>query len=207
MTKNSAYTGRTSSRWAAGIFFMAGSAMLVNVIFLWVRFYTDFRLSILWAAIPGIVAFVASIIGLITLYPRLTDQAPWLARGGFGLAMVASAAICIASLWLMGAFLLGAGIPEPLPVGFLALTGIFLMAMVLSFICTAAACLIDDSSRIVGYLLTVPVALWGIMLVVGAIHGLESGLSLDYYTNGPISLAFLGIGFSLQTETKVTKSL
>ena len=66
--------------------------------------------------------------------------------------------------------------------------------MALAFIFNAAAFLINSSSQNIGYLLMVPVASWGLMVIVGIINGLESGLSLDQYTNGPIAVAFL-LGF------------
>src|SRR5688572_16792137 len=52
-----------SRKWDSILFFSAGILMLVNVVFLWIRYYSNVQLSILWAAVPGIFALTASIIG------------------------------------------------------------------------------------------------------------------------------------------------
>lgn len=178
------------------LFFSAGILMLVNVAFLWIRYYSNVQLSILWAAVPGIFALTASIIGLLKLHPRVSSTAtPWLAHSGAGFALMAGVALSIATIWIFSIALFSGGISEPLPNGVQALIGVFLIAMVMAFIFNAAAFLINSSSQNIGYLLMVPVASWGLMLIVGIVNGLESGLSLDQYTNGLIAVAFLSIGF------------
>lgn len=186
---------RDFNQWSSILFFIAGTFMLINVVFLWIRFYSDSQLSILWAAIPAIIGLAASVLGLLKLYPRISYETPWLARCGAGFAIVASTALCIAAIWILGASIFAGGISEPPPAGILALIGIFMVSMVIAFICCAVAFLINSSSRKIGYLLLVPVACWGVMLVVGMINGMEVGLSLDFYTNGLIAIAFLSIGF------------
>jgi len=51
---------------------------------------------------------------------------------------------------------------------------------------------------VIGYLLLVPVASWGLMLVVGSIKGLGVGITLDLYTNWFIALTFVFIGLLLK---------
>ena len=184
-----------SRKWDSILFFSAGILMLVNVTFLWIRYYSNVQLSILWAAVPGIIAFTASIIGLLKLYPRISSETPWLARSGAGFALMAGVALGIATIWIFSIVLFSGGISEPLPSGVQALIGVFVVCMVMAFIFNATAFLVNGSSQNIGYLLMVPVASWGLMLVVGIIKGLESGLSLDQYTNGLIAVAFLRIGF------------
>lgn len=185
-----------SRKWDSILFFSAGILMLVNVAFLWIRYYSNVQLSILWAAVPGIFALTASIIGLLKLHPRVSStKTPWLAHSGAGFALMAGVALSIATIWIFSIALFSGGISEPLPNGVQALIGVFLVAMVMAFIFNAAAFLINSSSRNIGYLLMVPVASWGLMFIVGIINGLESGLSLDQYTNGLIAVAFLSIGF------------
>lgn len=197
---------RDSRQWDAILFFFAGSLMLVNVAMLWIRYYSDSQLSILWAAVPGITAFTASIIGLFKLYPRISSEAPWLARGGAAFALTAGAALCIAAIWIFGIAMLSGGFSGP-PNGVLALIGVFIVSMVLAFICYAVAFLIYSSSKNIGYLLMVPVASWALMLIVGAIKGLEVGLTLDLYTNGLIAGAFIFIGFLLQKRRSSSDSV
>lgn len=188
------FENRISKRWDSILFFSAGIFMLVNVAFLWIRYYSNFQLSILWAAAPGIVGFAVSIIGLLKLYPRISSHMPWLARSGAAFALTAAAALCLAAIWICIAIFSG-GISESPPNGVLALIGIFIVSMVIAFICNAIAFLFNSSFRNIGYLLMVPVVCWALMLIVGIIKGLQSGLSLDLYTNGIIAISFLLIGF------------
>lgn len=184
-------------QWDSLLFFIAGSFLLANVSFLWIRFYSDLQLSIVWAAIPGIIGFATSIIGLFKLYPRLSSRTPWLARSGAGFALIAATALCIAAAWILFISIFAGGISGSPPNGIMALIGIFIIAMVMAFICNAVAFLMNSSLRSIGYLLMVPVASWSVMLIVGIIKGFEVGLSLDLYTNGIIALAFLFVGFLL----------
>lgn len=187
-------------KWDSIFFYSAGILMLLNVVFLWIRSHWNFQLSILWAAAAGILALTASIIGLLKLYPRISSETPWLARNGAGFAITAGAALFMAALWIFRTAIFSGGIPEPPPTGVQALIGVFIVSMVMAFICNAAAFLISSSSKNIGYLLMVPVVSWSLMLIVGMIRGLESGLSLDQYTNGLIAVAFLSIGFLVKKE-------
>jgi hypothetical protein len=191
---------RDSVQWDSILFFVAGSFMLVNVTFLWIRVHSDFTLSIIWAAIPGIIAFTASIIGLFKLYPRISSKTPWLARSGAGFALTAGTALGIAAIWILFMAIFAGGISEPPPNGILALIGIFILSMVIAFVCNAVAFLMDSSTRNMGYLLIIPVASWALMLSIGIIKGMETGLSLDLYTNGIIAVAFLLIGHLLRKD-------
>lgn len=187
-----------SRQWDSILFFAAGSFMLINVVVLWIRYYSIFQLSILWAGIPGIVALAASIIGLLKLYPRISSEAPRLARSGAGFSLIAGAALSIAAIWIFGIAIFLGEISEHIPGGVLALIVVFIVSMVIAFICYAIAFLIHSSSQGIGYLLMVPIASWVLMLVVGMIEGLETGLALDLYTNGFIAVAFIFIGLLLK---------
>lgn len=190
--------GRNVKQFDSIMFFVASGFLAINVISLWVRLLSDLQLSILWAAIPGIIAFAASVIGLLKLYPKISSEAPWLSRGSAGFALAASVALCAAAIWILGASVFAGGISEPPPKGILALAGIFMVSMVVAFIFNAVAFLMSRTSKSIGYLLLVPVACWCVMLVVGMIKGMEAGTSLDIYTNGIIAVAFLSIGFMLR---------
>lgn len=202
MNRIKSVRGRRHPRqWDSILFFAAGSFMLINLAALWLRIYSDSGLSIVWAAIPGIIGFAASVIGLLKLYSRVAFEAPRLARSGAGFALVSGAALGIAAIWIFAISVFGGGISGSPPSGILALIGIFIVSMVIAFICNAAAFLIENSSRSIGLLLLVPVTSWSVMLVVGMIKGLEVGLSLDIYLNGVIALAFLLTGFFLRKNT------
>lgn len=189
-----------NSKWDSILFLAAGSFMLINVAVLWIRYYSIFQLSILWAAIPGIVALTTSIIGLFKLYPRILPNAPRLARSGAGFALIAGGSLGIAALWIFGIAIFSGEVPQPPPSGVLALIGVFIVSMVITFVCCAIAFLLYSSSKGIGYLLMIPVASWGVMLFVGMIEGLEVGLTLDLYTNGFIAVAFIFIGLMLNKD-------
>jgi len=159
-------TVQDSRQWDSILFFAAGSFMLVNVVSLWVMNLSNIQMSLLWAAIPGILALTASIIGLFTLYPRISTEAPWLARGGAGFAFTAGVALSITAIWIFSIAIFVGEISEHLPGGILALAGVFIVSMAIAFICYATAFLIYGSSQGIGYLLIVPIASWGLKLVV-----------------------------------------
>jgi len=192
---------KISMKWDSILFFSAGILMLVNVVSLWIRYYSNFQVSILWAAVPGIIAFTASIIGLLKLYPRISSHTPWLARSGAAFALTAAAALCMAAIWICFAIFSG-GISGSPPNGVQALIGVFIVSMVIAFICNAVAFLIDGHAKHIGYLLMVPIVSWGLILTVGIIKGLEFGLSLDLYTNGFIAVSFLLIGFLVKKSNE-----
>ena len=189
------------NRWDSRFFIIAGSFMLINTVFLWIRFYSH-QLSILWAAIPAIIALASGLFGLLKLYPRVSIDAPLIAKSGACFALLAGVSLSLVAIWIFAVSVIGEGIPDPAPQGILVLIAIFMIAMVLAFFSNAIAFLLHSAHRKVGYLLTVPVAMWAIMLVVGTIKGMEVGLSLDYYTNAIIAAAFLALGFTLKTRRK-----
>ena len=93
------------------MFLVAGSFLMVNVLELWLRYLSIFQLSILWAAIPGIVTLTVSIIALFKLYPRISSNAPRLTKGGAGFAILAVAALSIAAVRIFGTAIFRGKIP------------------------------------------------------------------------------------------------
>lgn len=201
--ENLTTNARSKSKWVSRLFMVAGSFMLINTIFLWVRHFSGYQLSILWPAIPAITALALSVFGLLKLYPLASVNAPRTAKTGASFALIASISLGMAAFWIFAVSVFGAGMPQPAPQGLLVLIAIFMIAMVLAFSAYMVAFLKGATQRNLGYLLSVPVAMWAIMLVVGIIKGMETGLSLDFYTNAIIAAAFLAIGFSLKTNGSV----
>lgn len=191
---------RNFSRWNSRLFMIAGSFMLINTTLLWTRYYSNYELSILWAAIPAIIGLASGVFGLFRLYPLASGNAPLVAKIGAAFALLAGASFSLAAIWIWAVSVFGEGMPEPAPQGLLVLIAIFILAMVLAFISNAIAFLRHSTQRKVGYLLAVPLAMWAIMLMVGAIKGMEVGLSLDYYTNAIIAAVFLALSFTPKTR-------
>ena len=190
------------NRWDSRFFIFAGCFMLINTLFLWLRHYSNYQLSILWPAIPAITGLASSVFGLLKLYPRVSINAPLIAKSGAGFALLALASLSLVALWIFVVSVFGEGMSGQKNQWLLVLIVIFMVAMVLAFFTNAIAFLRFSTQQKVGYLLTVPLAMWFIMLVVGVMKGMERGLSLDFYTNPVIGLAFLALGFTLKASRK-----
>ncbi len=190
------------SRWDSRFFIIAGCLMLINTLLLWIRHYSDYQLSILWPAIPAITGLASSVFGLLKLYPRVSINAPLIAKSGAGFALLALASLSIVALWVFVVSVFGKGMQEQQSQWLLVLIAIFMVAMILAFFANAIAFLRFSTQQKVGYLLTLPLAMWFIMLVVGVIKGMERGLSLDYYTNAVLAAAFLALGFTFKENKK-----
>jgi len=188
------------SRWDSRIFVIAGCFMLINTLFLWLRHYSNYQLSILWPAIPAITGLAFSVFGLLKLYPRVTIQSPLVAKSGAGFSLLALASLSIVALWIFVVSVFGEGMQKQQSQWLLVLIVLFMVAMILAFFTNAIAFLRIRAQQKVGYLLTVPLVMWFIMLVVGVIKGMERGLSLDFYTNPVIGAALLALGFTLKAN-------
>ena len=181
-------------------FVIAGCFMLINTLLLWLRHYSDYQLSILWPAIPAITGLASSVFGLLKLYPRVAIHSPMVAKSGAGLALLALTSLSLVALWILVVSVFGEGMQKQQSQWLLVLIATFMVAMIFAFLTTAIAFLRFGTQQKVGYLLTVPLVMWFIMLVVGAIKGMERGLSLDFYTNPAIGAAFLAIGIALKVN-------
>lgn len=189
---------KSVSRWDSRLFIIAGSFMLINTVLLWTRHYSDYQLSILWPAIPAIAGLASSVFALLKLYPRVAVIAPLIAKIGAGFVLVALGSLSIVALWIFVVSVFGEGMSGQQNQGIIILIAIFMVAMVLAFLNNAIAFLVFGTQQKIGYLLTIPLAMWFIMLTVGVIKGMERGLSLDFYTNAVIGIAFLALGLTLK---------
>ncbi len=75
-----------------------------------------------------------------------------------------------------------------------------MVAMILAFFINAIAFLRFTTLPKVSYLLTLPSAIWFIMLVISVFKGIEIRLSLDFYTNPVIASAFLALDCTLKAS-------
>jgi len=174
--------------------------MLINTLFLWLRHYSNYQMSILWPAIPAITGLAFSVFGLLKLYPRVTIHSPLVAKSGAGFSLLALTSLSVVALWIFVVSVFGEGMQEPQSQWLLVLIVLFMVAMIIAFFTNAIAFLRIRTQQKVGYLLTAPLAMWFIMLVVGVVKGMERGLSLDFYTNPVIGAAFLALGFTLKAN-------
>lgn len=181
----------------AGVLF--GGFVVVNIISL----FTDMTGT--WLGVAevgtGFLGLVASIVAVVGLYPRLNNRVPRLSGAGL-LAFLGAIVGLLGSVgWLLNIGLENA--PEAVPT---ALTGLFTLSVLLiavGFLVFAAACLRTNTpSRMVGYLLFVPVVMWIWHYVALAIFGsTRIGTIVDYTV---IAAAFLAVGYLLRTESNPT---
>ena len=139
------------SRWGSRFFIVAGSFMVINTAFLWIRFYSDYQLSILWAAIPAIIALTFGLFGLLKLYARASVYSPLMAKIGTGFVVLACVFLGLAVVWIFGE-----GLRQLVLQGLLVQMALFLIAMVLAYFSSAISFLLSRAQRRIGYLLMVP---------------------------------------------------
>lgn len=180
------------------LFLIARAAMLINTVALWSRHFSEYSLTILWAAIPAIVGLVCAAFGLFKLRTLLTSDAPKMACVGSGFSVLALSALGVAATWIFAMSVFGEGMPQPAPAGFMVLIAVFMVSVILAFAINAIAFLFSSQHLKIGWCLSVPVIMWGLMLVVGFVKGMNVGLSLDFYTNPIIGAAFIAITLSLK---------
>ncbi|WND03848.1 hypothetical protein QGN29_05615 [Temperatibacter marinus] len=189
-----------SNHWQSRLFLSAGSLMAFNTAMLWLRHLSDYKISIIWAAIPAILAFSCAVFGLFKLYNQASLGAPFIAKVGAGAALLSLGSLGCAAGWIFFLFSFGQGMPTPPPQGFLLLIGLFMIAMVVAFSCMALSFFSQEGQKKIAWLLSLPVAMWLLMIVVSLQQGMAVGLSLDFYTNAVIAAAFMGLGASFKSR-------
>jgi len=142
--------------------------------------------------------WTAALVGLLGLYPELSDGSRWLSRAG---AVFAVVGVITFSVMAVASLLYYAGIPagEYEAIGMLFLPGV-LIGSVLGFLLFGVASLRTGvHSRAVGVLLFVPP-----LLVVTNVLRFIAGMKSATITLGIVigdALAMLGIGYVLRTES------
>lgn len=197
---NTHNTEHCTTRWDTRLFLIAGGCMLINTVCLWMRHFSGYQMSLLWAAVPAIIALGSCTFGILKLYPQAVSQARELAIGGACFAVISLVSLVLAAMWIFVLSLFGEGITGRPTSGFAILIGIFMVSMVISFVFNAMAFLMERVTRHIGLLLLIPVSCWLLMLIVACVKSFEAGLSLDFYTNGVIGVAFLLISFVITKQ-------
>lgn len=184
------------STWGSRLFIVAGISMLINVILLWLRRLSDYELSILWPAIPSLIALTCAVFGLLNLYKQASINTPIIAKVGAFFSILACSALGVAAIWLT----LFKENGEQLPQWFFGIIAAFMISIILAFLSNAVAFLQHTLARNIGLLLSIPLSMWLIMLLIGVMKGMQVGLSLDFYTNAVIATSFVFLGLKLRPE-------
>jgi hypothetical protein len=178
---------------APATFAIAGLFLLAQVLFIGLRKFGIGSFSELWAAVSGLTAIIASLIGLSGLYPRLSPSSPRLAKAALALIVIAGLLMCVALVLLLS---VDRGTSGSMPPAVLGIIGGFLISYVLAF-ALGAYCSVRSGTYAVAALLSVPAICWGAIVAVGAIAG-AGALQLDFYLNAFMAISFLGLGAILR---------
>lgn len=188
-------------------FITAGLLMLVQVCIIGLRRYGLDFIPEWWAAPPAIGAVVATILGLVTLYSRTYGHASRLAFASVGMGVTSGILLCVTALWLVLDVLEGGVMPPLLPKSVQGAVALFMMTFVIALLLSAAACRKTKATRVIGFLLLVPVFAWCLILGVALMLTMSDALKLDFYTNGAIAAAFIAIGFLTRANNNPANTL
>lgn len=194
--------------WSSTAFLLAGGLLLLFVVLSGLGAFTDAlgEGAVVGAAVvgSGLFGLILAVIGLLGLYPRLSESAPRLSRGGLGSLALALTGIfvVIGTLAVVGPPEAPGDVPSFVPPIFIS-SGVLIM---LGYVLFAAASIRTETpSRRIGLLLAVPgvVLFWHYIALTA--FGSQTVFEIIDYTI--ISTTFLTIGFLLRTDTvMVTRS-
>lgn len=183
------------------VFLVAGVLLLGYAVSKGIYTFTDVIPIGAFDVAYGGIGILVAMLGLLGLYPRLSDGAPRLSLAGVVVTVIG--AVCTLALlgWLASATLLRAGypaIPEEAPAWTVAALFIVFVTLALGFLLFGAASLRTDVlSQTVSRLLVVPGLAWIGLVVANAI--LPAGQYLGLLAYVPVSLALLTIGYLLSS--------
>lgn len=152
-------------------------------------------------ALLAMPALVATFIGLLGLYPNLTDNSPRLARAGLGILTVAGVGLIVIFAWVLVGNILqmvaGMEVPtKPPGIVIAATVGGYVMTVLLFGIASLRNA---DPSRTVGYLLLGLVGAFTIPVIAGVIWGGYPGEWMAVVVSGLQAAVIIAIGYSLRT--------
>lgn len=192
MLSNDTKLWGTLERWSVAAFIVAGIVRLMNMSISQINLSTELAVPSWALSWTLTVAYVALIVALLGLYPRLVDRSPWLSR--VGILTIALAAV--GQLGIIGVELLLAGEVPPGPLEMLPL--LVLVFTPLSFLLFGVASLRTGAfSGAIGVLM---------LVAAGSMVGLVAGvfvldnLQVLRISTGMYSIAVMAIGYLLHTS-------
>lgn len=190
-------------RRSATAFLVAGGLMVVFWALVALEVFMDISSPQALVAMP---ALVATFVGLLGLYPMLTDQSPRLARAGVGILAIATVGLVVIFAWILAANLLpqvtGIDVPAQPPSIFIMLTVSGYVITVLSF--AVASLWTAVPSRTVGFLLFTLVGVFALPVIAGLLWGEYPREWMAVVVSGWQAAAMLGIGYTLRLESTMT---
>lgn len=196
-------------RWSANTFLVAGVLLFGYAVSKGIYTFTDVTPIGAFDVAYGGFGLLVAMVGVLGLYPRLSDRAPRLSLVGVVFTVIGAVATSSVLGWLASATLTRAGypaIPEEQPAWILAAFFIVFPTLSLGFLLMGIASLRTDVlSQTVSRLLLVPGLAWMGLIVANVV--LPSGQYLGLLAYVPASLALLAIGYFLRTDSVRTDYL
>ena len=191
----------TLERWRPTAFFLAGTLLLASPVHIVLEVFMDIPLPSWLVGLFILPGLMATLVGLLGLYPLLVNRAPILALVGGVVAGITGTILTVMFGWLLGGALLsavsGIVVGRPPAVLFMLLAPTMTLGFVLYGIATLRS---PNLPRSFGVLLLSFAAPWFVVLAATLVYGssFPGWLTLAIY--GPIPFIMLATGYTLQTE-------
>lgn len=187
---------------SSGLFLLAGVLLFGYAVSKAIYTFTDVTPVGAFDVTYGGIGLLVTVFGLLSLYPRLRDSAPWLSLGGIAATLI-SGILDIALLLQLATMTLQMGripdIPADAPAWTVFALFVVFITIFLGFLLFGVASLRTGIfSQRVSVLLLVPAAGWFGLMVANIV--LPSGQYLGLLAYAPISVALLSIGYLLRTK-------
>lgn len=191
--------------WRAEAFLAAGVLLLASPTHIALELFIGVPLPSWLVALFVLPGLIATLVGLLGLYPRIADRAPWIAIVGGVITAMAGSILFVLFGWIVGGSLLtavsGMAVSMPPETAFQSLA----LTLTLAFLLFGVANLwYAIPSRNVGFLLVSFSLPWVSSLAATSIYGavLPDWLTIGIY--GPIPFLMLATGYVLRMESTPT---
>lgn len=195
----------TLERWNADAFLVAGVLLLASPTHIVLESFLNIPLPTWIVASVILPGLIATLVGLVGLYPRIADRAPRMAAIGGLFTALAGTTLTVLLGWILGNSVLtaawGMTIGSPPDIAFLSLV----VTMTLAFVLFGTASLrVAVPSRRVGTLLLSFALPWIVILVAQSVYGSAFPRWLTLAIYGPIPVVMLATGYTLRIESLPT---
>lgn len=192
-------------RLRAEAFLAAGVLLLASPTHVVLELFMDVPLPSWLVALFVLPGLIATLVGLVGLYPRIADCAPRVALAAGVVTIVAGMILVVLLGWILGGSVLmtvpGVGVGMPPGILFLSLA----MTLTLAFVLFGSASLrFAVPSRAVGLLLLSFALPWIVSLAATSVYGSTFPDWLTMAIYGPIPFVMLGTGYALRIESAPT---
>ena len=189
-------------QWSATGFLVGGGLMTVFWALISLAVFMDIESP---QGLFATAALVATFIGLLGLYPTLSDQSSRAARAGVGLLSVTTVGVFVIFVWILASrILLVAGMDVPaLPPGIIIgpTVGGYALTVLLFGV---ASLWTGVPSRMVGVLLLAIFGVFALPPIAGIIWGGYPAEWMAVIVSGLQAVAILSVGYILRTDSAST---